>query len=385
VNSIIATVARLCKRHGQFVRVSRFSCPRFSCPGVRVVEFFDDPPVEPRQLDPIFALKRDRCLRDKAMPSDRSAEADICRARDAAWVWPVEKLHLTMIDLDEDEVRSLKKGKGETPFVDIACKLAVLGEVLPIGGSGKADQPNIPPTPELIERRMVEAFRRSLRPADHVTPVSLENGTRQTPQRDSYAFADDHPKAVIGPTTGGGQWPVYTEVDQDELAVILEGIKESPELIWIAGVLADRLWWRSLKICNFEELDEQVSAWIVQREQDPAIEAARRIVLRCLREGAKPSDKARQVYYPALVKRLEAEGVQLIPLTVNLRPRNYGSDAIVGLDEIAAKAGVKKTSTLLRGFVRGKTPLAYRGGRFVGVRSIIRTRPERARSQAVSV
>jgi hypothetical protein len=342
----------------------------------RTIEFFDEPPAEERKhLGNLFVLKRDYALR-AAADCDVDEEARVSRARAAAWVWPEWNPFLTMGDLTQEEARILKKRKGGKDFVDIARKLALLGEFAPKGERAILETPAPPLEPAEIERR----------PA--IAPVSSENGTRHTPQRDSFAFVDDRPKNVIGPTTAGGQWPVYAEVDPDELKVFCEGLEEAPELMWAAGVLADRLWaLHSLKVFNRSDIDDQVTSWIVQWERDPAVEAARRIVVRCLREGVNPNAyvKARSVYYPALAKRLQAEGVNLVSPTMIQRSRRYGPDIIVGLDEIAARAGLVKTETLLRGFVRGKTPLAYRGGQFVTTKAVIRTRPERERKRSVGI
>jgi hypothetical protein len=352
----------------------------------RTIEFSDEPPAEERKhLGNLFVLKRDYALR-AAADGDVDEEARVSRARAAAWVWPEWNPFLTVGDLTQEEARILKKRKGGKDFVDIARKLALLGEFVPKGERAILETPAPPLEPAEIERRMIQAFLKDRLPA--IAPVSSENGTRQTPQRDSFAFVDDRPKNVIGPTTGGGQWPVYAEVDPDELKVFCEGLEEAPELMWVAGVLADRLWaLHSLKVFNRSDIDDQVTSWIVQWERDPAVEAARRIVVRCLREGVNPNAyvKARSVYYPALAKRLQAEGVNLVSPTMIQRSRRYGPDIIVGLDEIAARAGLVKTEMLLRGFVRGKTPLAYRGGQFVTTKAVIRTRPERERKRAVGI
>jgi hypothetical protein len=227
---------------------------------------------------------------------------------------------------------------------------------------------------------MMGAVRRSKTAAAFVPAVSIENGTSQTPQRDSFAFVNENLNGVRLPTIGA--WPTYDEVDPEELRIIQEGLRAAPELMWIAGVAADRLWaLHSLKVFNWDVIDEQVMGFIDQWARNPGVEAARRIIIRCLREDVRHAayEKARLVYFPALVKRIRAIGVELIPFNMIQRPRNYGPDTVVGLDEIADKVGVVKTSTLIRSFVRSELPLAHRGGEFVTTTAVIRVRPERSR------
>ena len=349
--------------------------------------------AEDKIADPLYGLfiaKRDRQLWGAPVAEEAHADAVAAwfRARDKEWKWSSSEesaicWHLK--DLSKDEAKILKKGLNSGPPIEIARKLAVLGEILPIK---RGEETSYLVGPAEVERRMVGAFRRQNEHETFIAPISVANGTRQISESVHSALADRG--RSNGPTVGA--WPVYNDVDPDDLDVIQEGLMAAPELMLVAGVLAELSWGREPpQVANQDQIDNQAVAWLVQWEHDPDVEAARRIILRCLREGLKqcliggPNKgaylKARRVYYPAVAKRL---GVKLIRPKMVKRPAEYLSDTIVGLDAIAAQAGVVKTATILRSFVQGKTSLAYRGGRFVAPRSFIRTRPEREQKRAAS-